>query len=426
MKDYLYDLFIEEAIPALSRHSGGSGGSGGGGGGALNIHYGEEAPSNKSALWCKCEEPTNVLAKAAAKYDGVETVRIADTCLLKGQAQHSAVVVGNKIYLFGGRDTSGTKNSSIFVFDPESATVSQLNGVSTRSAYGMMSAAIGNKVYLFGGYDGSGMSGYSTAISVLDLETNTHTTLSETTKGYASFSGVGVVGTKVYLFGGTAGNYGNDNSIEVFDSETKTSRTCTTKLSNDSYNIGVGVVGDKIYLFGGKMGRSSSGYSYLDTIQVFDIETESITTLSVTLPVTLSSMSTSVVGSKIYLFGGYNGSSYSDAIYVFDIETETVSELQTKLPTPVISATSGTIGTVTYVLGGQSDSNTYLNTIHVFNLEFDLEPDTMLLQTSFLDNKFEIVNGIEMGVKNVYRGNVDGKAERVEAYTYQDDAWVQI
>lgn len=59
----------------------------------------------------------------------------------------------------------------------------------------------------------------------------------------------------------------------MFDTETQTLLTLNTKLITPTSSISATAVGTKIYLFGG---RSSS---QLDTISVFDTETEELLTL---------------------------------------------------------------------------------------------------------------------------------------------------
>ena len=66
--------------------------------------------------------------------------------------------------------------------------------------------------------------------------------------------------------------------------------------------MGAGCVETKICLFGGY------GGAYLDTINIFDTENNTITTSNIKLPTACYSMGVGSVGTKIYLFGGYGGS----------------------------------------------------------------------------------------------------------------------
>ena len=80
--------------------------------------------------------------------------------------------------------------------------------------------------------------------------------------------------------------------------------------------MGVSQVGSNVYLFGGY----GVGGSRNDILK-FNTETETISTLSATLPQSLFNMGVAQVGSNVYLFGGYNyGSSYLNTIYKFSVD----------------------------------------------------------------------------------------------------------
>lgn len=117
-------------------------------------------------------------------------------------------------------------------------------------------------------------------------------------------------------------------------------------LSSGIGGVGVASVGSKIYLFGGY-----TKSTFLNTIQVFDITTSSLTTLTATIPKKLACMSVGVVGSDIYLFGGYNGSSVS-TIYKFNVDTETITTVDTTLPSEISTMGVAVSGSFVYLFGG--------------------------------------------------------------------------
>lgn len=412
VKDYLYDLFIKEAVPALNRHRCGSGGSGGGGA-SLNIAYGEEPPSDTSKLWCKCEEPTNVLAKA--QVDGSESIRSSDTFLSKGTSGITARAIGRNIYLFGG--FHGGYIRDIRRFDTETETFTTVStAVTSETCYDMTSARVGTKIYLFGGNNSS----YMKKIQIFDTENETLTTLEVSLpSGLAEITSA-VVGTKVYLFGGFGGS--SFDTVNVFDTENETINTLSVKLPYGLHAMGVGVVGTKVYLFGG---NRNNAYRY-NTIIMFDSENWTITTLDATLPATYSNMGSCTIGTKIYLFGGTtDGKTADNKIHVFDANTETLSTLSTTLPAALYTSACEVVGANVYLFGGY-DGSSRRNDISIFTLASELETGNMMLQTSFNENVFNIIPGIELGVKNVYIGNAEGKAERVNAYLFNDDKWTLI
>ena len=171
--------------------------------------------------------------------------------------------------------------------------------------------------------------------------------------------GIGTVGKKCYLFGGWGG--GTMNTINVFDTETNAITTLPTALPNAASAIGCGVVGTKIYLFGGNYG------GFLNTINVFDTETNTISTLSsVTLPTASSHMACGVVGTKCYLFGGNSSNGKLNAIWVFDAATNTITALAATIPSATSSIACGVVGTKVYLFGGLG------NAIAVFDTETEI------------------------------------------------------
>ena len=237
--------------------------------------------------------------------------------------------------MFGGHYYNGsgyTQSSDIFVFDTETETktytgVSFDNGISA-----MGCVVVGTKIYLFGGYRIiNSKPSYSNAICVFDTETNTLSTLITSLPFACGEMACCLVGTKIYLFGGSISNTmigriaETTDKIVIFDIETKTVTTLDTKLPTTCCAMGYGAIGAKIYLFGGQ------NDSALNTINAFNTENETITTLSTTLPVASSFMGTITIANKIYMFGGAND---NNSIKVFTLTHELANgdiELQSGL-----------------------------------------------------------------------------------------------
>jgi hypothetical protein len=172
------------------------------------------------------------------------------------------------------------------------------------------------------------------------------------------------VGKKIYVFGGLYGSTASSslNTINVFDTETKTITTLSTVLPTGTCSMGAAAVGKKIYLFGGKQNPN------LNTINVFDTETETITTLSAVLPTATYGIGTAAVGTEIYLFGGYHNAQFYNTINVFDTETKTITTLSTVLPKDTGKIGTAAVGAKIYLFGGTSYSQK-INTINVFDTE---------------------------------------------------------
>jgi N-acetylneuraminic acid mutarotase len=387
-------------------------GGGSGGGAELNIHYGDTEPTDTSKLWCKCKKPNGVLGKADV--DGTESVSSTSAYLPSGHSGMQAGVVGKIIYIFGGY--SGGYKNTIYKFDTETETLTLLS-VTLPSALGeVVTIVIGTKIYLLGG---GNTSGYVNTICRFDTETETIETLSVTLPNALRSFGAGVVGTKIYIFGGLDGS-AYSSAIYMLDTEAETITKLSVVLPRGMYYISVGVVGTKMYLFGG----INSGANQ-NTIYKFDTVSETLTTLSATLPNRICDIGVGVIGTKIYLFGGTVSAYPVNTIYKFDASTETGETLSTTLPTKYNSVGVGTVGTKIYLFGGYNGSSS-MSDIRVLSVQFNLSTNTLLLHTSLTNNVFNLIDGIEMGVENVYIGNSDGYGESVDSYLYQNGAWTQI
>ena len=171
------------------------------------------------------------------------------------------------------------------------------------------------------------------------------------------------VGTKIYLFGGKNINNTAINTIRIFDTDTETLTVSPITLPTAAAEIGCCAVGTKIYLFGGY----ASGSSYYNAIRVYDTETNTLTTINTTLPNAVRGFGCASVGTKCYMFGGSLGSDYSDAIVVFDAETREVSTLPVTLPKKMAKMGCVAVGTKIYLFGG-AGANMY-DYIQVFDTE---------------------------------------------------------
>ena len=380
------------------------------GGAELNIAFGDTAPEDTSKLWIKTAQPQNVTVDYDVDNSG-ENIETLTTVLSPAAWAMGCGTVGKKCYLFGGM---GENNPLAYsnVFDTETNVITALP-LLPNQIYFMACGVVGTKIYLFGGYH----SGAIANIYMFDTETNAITPLGGLPRS-AYAIGSGVVGTKIYLFGGNSSGAYLD-TINVFDTETNTISTLSSvTLPTAASNIACGVVGTKCYLFGG-----NSNNGRLNTIRVFDSATTTITTLAATLPSAASSIACGAVGTKIYLFGGLG-----NAIAVFDTETETITTLSTTLPIAASSIACGVVGANCYLFGGYAN-NLPQNTIDKFTVTFPLSEGDIYLQSDVFKNKFTLVTApteVETGVSAVYVGNAQNEAENAEAYLHDGTAWQPI
>lgn len=180
-----------------------------------------------------------------------------------------------------------------------------------------------------------------------------------------------VVGEKIYIFGGNRGTETGTKKIQCFDTLTKTLGVLPVDMPYVMNNMCCATYGNKIYLFGGNIEEGDvNTVQATDTIMRFDPNTQAFEILDVVLPEARLGSCASCVGSKIYIFGGYNDTSSTKTIYCFDCETNTVTTLDTVLPLDINRGASCVIGTKIYVV--------YISGSEVYVYCFDTETETVL------------------------------------------------
>ena len=190
--------------------------------------------------------------------------------------------------------------------------------------------------------------------------------------------GQAVIGNKMYLIGGMGtekeSNGGSMNGMQktifCFDMENKTFEKLPVTLPVFACESSCGVVGTDIYIFGGWgcENKTQGGYG-LKTIYRFDTVQMTITKESATFTSAIMGAGVGVIGAKIYLFGGatYRGSNNTKKYaYCFDTDTKELKTLAN------LSDGRTHIGVVVhndvlYLLGG---FNSYgRNTVQIYDPE---------------------------------------------------------
>lgn len=399
-------------------------GGGGGGSAELNIAFGDAAPSDTSKLWIQGVAPSDLLVSSMPFSIEPNTIEKLGAALPMAWKKIRSVIIGKKIYLFGGYAPSLTDR--IAVFDSESETVEMLS--TTLPSIYVEVVPKDNKVYLFG-VNPDNVNEPGGGIAIFDTDTGTIEMLSTTFPyRYRSMS-TAAVGKKIYLFGGfyngytgSASDMGFLNTIYVFDTDSGTLETISATLPTKAYEIIAVTFGEKIYLLGGY-----TGTSYLRTINVFDTTNNTLKTLTTSLPVDAFGYNNAVVGTKIYLFGSSVSINLFNTIYVFDMETETIELLSTTLPDRLSETSAAAIDGKIYLFGGNiNTSSTVSDAIWKFTALSSLDTGTVRVVTTGKRNLFRLFPNLETYISRVYRGNAENIPEQNEAFVFKDGEWTNI
>ncbi len=292
---------------------------------------------------------------------GGASLSMSTATLSKAQYGMSAAAIGDKIYLHG-------QNKNFELFDTKTNEHSLLDVVTDSVTYYAPIAAIDKKIYLFGGATGS------RKIVVFNTETNmaNEQALSSTYEYKCSGASVG---NKIYLFG--SNTFSQGTTINIYDVTNNSFSKSNVALPISASGIAACAINNKIYLFGGHNTDTSAGIygTFLDSITVFDVTNNTISTLGVRLPVGMTNIGVAALGTKIYLFGGSSANEYHNTIYEFDTLTNVIKKLDIELPEKMHGIAAATVNDKIYLFGGQGSSG-IKNFIQIFS------PKTSVLITS--------------------------------------------
>lgn len=394
-----------------------------GGGGGLNVEFGDNSPADTSKMWFQ-EDETNTIEFGVDESKQIETIfplHVNAASFYSNRDVYSAAV-GTKIYLFGLKKGSSDEiSNAIVIFHTQTKTTSKLSVVLPLSLYEMCCAVVGTNIYLFGGYVTT--KNVSNSIFKFDTLTNTVSTITTATLANPAYSiGCAAVGTKIYLFGGEGVTTSYD-TIQVFDTETETITTLSTKLNTAVYWVCAVPFEQSIYLFGHNLDQE-------DTILKFNTTNNSISTLNTTMVDEGSGIryGSAVFDNYIFLFP----EAFGNGVLKFNTATE---KFETVLGE---DGNAGDLGRATSVVGNIAYHWYSILSFNCFAYNFDLpqgqvyalqEFDGFYYSNRHPEHLFNVVappTKVTIDVKNVYIGNSQNKARFANAYLFESGKWVNI
>lgn len=157
---------------------------------------------------------------------------------------------------------------------------------------------------------------------------------------------VGAVGSKIYVIGGFQASGTYIDTIQCYDTETQTATTLSATVDVQISASAYATIGTKIYFAGGWESQNVSG------IRCFDTETQTVTNLGHT-EITGHGKCADAVGKKMYIF------TETTDIYVYDTEADVLSKMSTTFPVSVQYKTARAVETKIYIVGGDGSNKIY-------------------------------------------------------------------
>jgi N-acetylneuraminic acid mutarotase len=224
--------------------------------------------------------------------------------------------VNGKIYAIGGGDyQNGPADITVYTaveeYDPETDTWTLKSPMPVKKAL-HTAHVIDNKIYVFGGaYRGVNNGEEETTLLAYDPAADSWEDLGDTPPLDAAATCM--ANGKIYTFGGC----GNFNATYEYDPSTN---TWTQKADNPTQRVEPTAVlfDGKIFVMGGHTGFSP--YNAISIIDVYDPLTDTWET-TCDLPIGRCGPEACVYNGKIYVFGGYTGSwcsAIASSVVVFE------------------------------------------------------------------------------------------------------------
>jgi hypothetical protein len=298
-------------------------------------------------------------------------------------SDHSATVLRDKIYLFGGCTgdqvgyTCPSVSSTMYEFNPLSLSFATLPSASI-GRLRHSAEAVGSNIYIIGGRILANDALVS-SIDVFNTRTSTWSisSLSLTSDQQTSDACSWRSGVTIYVAGGYNAAYAAKSTVLMW-SPLQSGSTFTTV--NTSMNIGRGdcrAVVRRDHEQAWVIGGFDSSFQLVNQIDTYDMITNQWTLMASSL-VDRGDKAAVFWNDAVYAFGGENLLNTNrvvlDSIEVYDPATNTHAVSSTKLPLPKFRYAAADYGGMVYLFGGQTSatgasSDTYPVTDDVYIIQ---------------------------------------------------------
>jgi len=257
-------------------------------------------------------------------------------------------VIGDSAYVIGGRDSSGSRYNTTYLYIIPADSWALRASMPTPRAH-VACAAVNGKIYVIGGWVGS------TATNVVEeYDPATNAWRSRATMPTPRYTmGTAVANNKIYCIGGMDMSGSVFSAIEEYDPVADT-WAVKTPMPTARIGPGAGEVGGKIYVAGGS---NLSQALYVN--EEFDPALNTWTSKA-SIPTRRYCLGCFSYGNKVYGLGGYDYLNYHTTVEVYDPASNTwASEIP--MQNARQSMAVGLKGDTVYVIGGWNNGAVAFN-----------------------------------------------------------------
>ncbi|KAK3088282.1 hypothetical protein FSP39_017081 [Pinctada imbricata] len=261
------------------------------------------------------------------------SIRVGHTCTyIKGATSDNQ----GKLYVIGGANPSGAFCDT-FVLDLATMMWDIVDFPGFRARYehtAFCPKSQPDKIYVFGGAD---TTGNMNDIQVLDTNSNSWSspTITGSPPSPRTFHGCAVVGDKFIVYSG--GNSGpdpvGDRQVHCLDITTLAWSILPIKGDSPKPRHGhiMVAVGNRLYIHGGM-----AGSAFYDDLHIMDLDKNSWSNVrkKKVYPSARAAHSGASLGTNIYIFGGMNREGALDDMYKFDTLTNLWTKIELQGPPP--------------------------------------------------------------------------------------------
>jgi len=300
-------------------------------------------------------------------------------CFVPGpRAAHSADLIGNKLFLFGGWNGKKALND-LHILDVDQLTDGECPQEAWTEAFpiGTIPATRNNhisvivhttKVFIHGGHDGGK---WLNDLHILDTERMSWVTpsVAGTCPQARACHTLTLLDRKLIMFGGYDGSR-CFSDVDILDLDTMTWRqphiSGIQPLARNAHTMTN--IGGKLYLFAGH-----SGSKHLQDLHILDTEAmcwSQPKTMGVP-PRGLRGHSATLIGQTAFIFGGYDGRGRSNALHLLNLASLTWQPKQPQAentPTGRQRHSATLVGSSRLVIFGGFDGFKWLNDLHVLDV----------------------------------------------------------